>query len=512
MNHRVPVVFLYVGPVLLYNEEKGRKHIMYFKGSKGFPAGFLWGSASAAYQVEGAWNEDGKGESVWDRFVRIPGKTFKATTGDKAVDHYHRYLEDVRLMAEMGLRTYRFSIAWTRIIPDGNGEVNPAGIAFYDRLIDACVKNGIVPMVTVYHWDLPQALEDLYGGWEDRRIVDDFERYARVLFEHYGDRVKYWIIMNEQNVFTSHGWQTGMHPPGKVNEEKLFYQVNHHAFLAHARSVLALKELYPDAMVGSSFAYGPSYAVSDRPEDAMAKYDYDDLKNFYWMDVYAFGRYPRSAMAYLKARGTAPDIEEGDMDILREAAAKTDFMGVNYYQSASIAYNPIDGVDGMGKMNTTGEKGTTSVSGTAGLYLRTKNSHLPTTDWDWTIDPMGLRYACREITSRYDLPIVISENGLGAFDKCEDGQVHDPYRIAYLKAHIRELKKACDDGCRVLAYCSWSYTDLLSWLNGYQKRYGFVYIDREEDEDSGTLARIPKDSYFWYQKVIASNGEEGLDD
>lgn len=211
---------------------------MYFEKSKGFPEGFLWGSASAAYQVEGAWDEDGKGPSVWDKFVRIPGKTFKATTGDKAVDHYHRYAEDVRLMAEMGLKAYRFSMAWTRIIPDGNGEVNPKGLDFYDRLINECIKYGITPMVTVYHWDLPQALQDQYNGWEDRRIVDDFVRYAKTLFEHFGDRVKYWIIINEQNIFTGHGWLMATHPPGKLNDRKMFYQVNHHAFMADRKSVV----------------------------------------------------------------------------------------------------------------------------------------------------------------------------------------------------------------------------------------------------------------------------------
>ena len=484
---------------------------MYFEKSNGFPKDFLWGAASAAYQVEGAWNEDGKGESVWDRFVRIPGKTFKATTGDKAVDHYHRYQEDVRLMGEMGLKAYRFSVAWTRIIPDGNGEINPKGIEFYNNLINECLKYNITPMITVYHWDLPQALQDQYGGWENRRIVDDFVRYAKTLFEAFGDRVKYWIIINEQNIFTGHGWLMASHPPGKANDYKTFYQVNHHAFMAHAKSVLALKELWPDAKVGSSFAYGPSYAVTNKPEDAMAKYDYDDLQNFYWMDVYAYGRYPRAARAYQVSKGIAPVMEEGDEEILKAAAAKVDFMGVNYYQTSSVEYNPVDGVDGMGKMNTTGKKGTSEISGVAGMYRNPKNQNLPTTDWDWTIDPMGLRYACREITSRYDLPIVISENGLGAFDKVEDGKIHDPYRIAYLREHVKELKKACDDGCRVLAYCTWSWSDVLSWLNGYQKRYGFVYIDREEDENSGTLNRIPKDSYYWYKEVIESNGEKGLE-
>ena len=481
---------------------------MYFTESKGFPKDFLWGSASAAYQVEGAWDEDGKGVSVWDQFVRIPGKTFKATTGDKAVDHYHHYKEDVRLMAEMGLKAYRFSVAWTRIIPDGNGEVNPKGIDFYNRLIDECLKYNITPLITVYHWDLPQALQDQYGGWEDRRIVDDFVRYAKTIFEAYGDRVKHWIIMNEQNVFTSHGWLMATHPPGKMNDQKAFYQVNHHAFMAHAKSVLALKELWPDAQVGSSFAYGPSYAVTCKPEDAMANCDYEDLNIYYWMDMYALGRYPRAAIAYLQSKGLAPQFEEGDRAILKEAASTTDFMGVNYYQTACVEYNPVDGIDGFGKMNTTGKKGTGSMSGVAGMYRNPKNPYLKTTDWDWSIDPMGLRLACRKITSRYDLPIVISENGLGAFDKVEDGRIHDPYRIEYLREHIKELKKACDDGCRVLAYCTWSYTDLLSWLNGYQKRYGFVYIDREEDENEGTLARIPKDSYYWYKKVIETNGDD----
>lgn len=222
------------------------------KPNQVFPDDFLWGSASAAYQVEGAWDEDGKGRSIWDEFVRIPGKTFKATTGDKAVDHYHRMEEDVALMKELGLKTYRFSIAWTRIYPEGKGKVNEEGIAFYDRLINELINNDIVPMITVYHWDLPQALQDEYGGWESREIVDDFVNYAKTLFERFGDRVKHWIILNEQNVFTAHGWLMGSHPPGKVNNRKMFYQVNHHAFMAHAKSVLALKSLWSDALVGSS--------------------------------------------------------------------------------------------------------------------------------------------------------------------------------------------------------------------------------------------------------------------
>ena len=258
------------------------------------PESFLWGSASAAYQVEGAYLEDGKGLANWDNFVRIEGKTFKETTGDVAVDHYHRFKEDVKLMAEMGLKTYRFSIAWARIIPDGNGEVNEKGLKFYEELIDDCLKYNIEPMVTIFHWDLPQALVEQYGGFESRRIVDDFVKYATILFERFGSKVKYWITLNEQNIFTSLGWLTAMHPPGKFDDVKTFYQVNHHAFMAHAKAVLEFKKIVPNGKIGASFAYSPSYSLNCDPMNAMSKMDFDDMKNFWWMDMYAYGRYPKS--------------------------------------------------------------------------------------------------------------------------------------------------------------------------------------------------------------------------
>ncbi|MDU2122709.1 MAG: glycoside hydrolase family 1 protein [Clostridium celatum] len=472
------------------------------------PENFLWGSASAAYQVEGAYLEDGKGITNWDKFVRIEGKTFKNTTGDIAVDHYHRFKEDVRLMAEMGLKTYRFSIAWARIIPDGNGEINEKGLKFYENLIDECLKYNIEPMVTIFHWDLPQALIEQYGGFESRKIVDDFVRYATVLFERFGAKVKYWITLNEQNIFTSLGWLTAMHPPGKFDDVKTFYQVNHHAFMAHAKTVLKFKKLVPNGKIGASFAYSPSYSIDCNPINAMSKMDFDDMKNFWWMDMYAYGRYPKSTFVYLKNKDMEPKFEAGDEEILKEAASKIDFMGVNYYQTSVCEYNPIDGVTPYGTFNTTGIKGSGQVTGQPGLFKNPSNPYLKTTDWDWTIDPMGLRYALREITSRYNLPVVISENGLGAFDKKEeDNSIHDPYRIAFLKAHIEEMKIAMEEGCEVIAYCTWSFTDLLSWLNGYQKRYGFVYVDREEEEGS-SMNRYKKDSYYWYKKVIETNGEE----
>lgn len=236
-----------------------------------FSENFLWGSASAAYQIEGAYNIDGKGISNWDKFVRIPGKTFKGTTGDIAVDHYHRYKEDIALMAEMGLKTYRFSIAWTRIYPQGRGEVNQKGLEFYGNIIDECLKYGIEPMVTIYHWDLPQALVDEYNGFESRKIIEDFLNYAETLFRAFGNKVKYWITLNEQNIFTSLGWLTAQHPPGKFDDEKMFYQVNHNAFLAHAKTVLAYYEMGFTGKIGASFAYTPSYPLDCNPVNIMSK-------------------------------------------------------------------------------------------------------------------------------------------------------------------------------------------------------------------------------------------------
>lgn len=469
------------------------------------PKDFLWGSASAAYQIEGAHLEDGKGVSNWDEFVKIPGKTFEGSTGETAVDHYHRYKEDIKLMADMGLKTYRFSIAWTRIFPTGRGEVNKKGLEFYQNIVDECLKYGIEPMITLYHWDIPQALVEEYGGWENPKVIDDFVNYSTFLFEQFKGKVNYWITMNEQNIFTSLGWLTALHPPGKFDDQKTFYQVNHHAFLAHAKTVIAFKDIIPDGQIGASFAYSPSYALDCNPDNAMSKVDFDNLKNFWWMDVYAYGRYPKNAMTYLEKQGVAPAVTKEDESLFKKAASLIDFMGVNYYQTTVCEYNDLDGVTPYAKMNTTGVKGTNEQTGIPGVYKTANNPYLATTDWDWTIDPEGLRYACKEITSRYNLPIVISENGLGAFDTLEsDGSIHDPYRISFLEEHVKEVIKAIDEGCDVIAYCTWSFTDLLSWLNGYQKRYGFVYVDR--DEKGGSLKRYKKDSYYWYEKVIETNG------
>lgn len=471
---------------------------------KSFPKDFLWGAASAAYQVEGGWNQDGKGKSNWDEFAHLPGTTYKGTNGDVAVDHYNRWQEDVALMAEAGLKTYRFSIAWARIFPEGRGEVNQKGLDFYGNLIDELLKNKIEPAITLYHWDLPLALQEEYGGWESRQIIEDFTNYAIVLFKAFGDRVKYWITLNEQNIFTGHGYKFGLHPPG-VKDDKLFFQVNHIASLANAKVIAEFRKLVPSGLIGPSFAYSPAYPLTSKPEDIIAAENAEEFMNHWWMDAYALGRYPQMVLNYLIQHGIAPDIEPGDMELL--AQGKPDFMGVNYYQTTTYESNPLDGV-GSAKFNTTGKKGTTPEMGVPGVYKTKPNPFLEATDWDWTIDPQGLRIGLRRIASRYNLPVFISENGLGAFDTLEKGDiVNDDYRIAYISEHIKAIQEAISDGVDVLAYCTWSFTDLLSWLNGFQKRYGFVYVNRDEESEKD-LRRIKKKSFYWYKKVIETNGEE----
>lgn len=462
---------------------------------------FLWGSASAAYQIEGAHQAEGKGTSIWDTWAHLPGKTFEGTNGDRACDHFDRFEEDVALMKAQGLKTYRFSIAWTRILPEGTGRINMAGIAFYQRLIKSLKEAGIEPMVTLYHWDLPQTLQDAYGGWEDRRVIEDFNAYARTCFEQFGDTVQYWIVMNEPNIFTHQGYMLGIHPPGK-KDEAAYLKTYHHTALAHAKAVLSFREMNLKGMVGSSIAFMPAYAASDSAEDQKALENYYATNNWWFMDSYFKGQYPQTAVDYYEKKGLMPDVTTADLELLGAAAKAFDFIGINYYQTAMVAHNPEDGVS-FSAMNTTGKKGSQKESGVPGLYKFVKNPNISYTDWDWAIDPQGLLYGMRELKERYGKAIIISENGLGAFDAIEDnGEIQDDYRIDYLKAHVEVCEEAVATGIDLLAYCTWSFTDLLSWLNGFQKRYGFVYIDFEDENRK----RIPKKSYYWYQEIIANNG------
>lgn len=475
------------------------------KHKDAFPKDFLWGSASAAYQIEGAWNEEGKGPSVWDHFTKIPGKTFKGTNGDVAVDHYHRYQEDVTLMAEMGLKAYRFSISWSRIYPDSDGELNEQGIQFYERLIDELLLHGIEPIVTLYHWDIPQALQDQYGGWESRKIIKDFNRYCVTLFERFKDKVKYWVTLNEQNVFISLGYEQAKHPPG-VSDRKRMYEANHIANLANAKAIASFREIVPDGKIGPSFAYGPAYPYSNDPKDVLAAENAEEYLSYWWLDVYCNGEYPKTIWNYLKKYGLSPTLEDGDTALLK--SGKPDFLGVNYYQTSTFTSSPLDDVFQTVEENHDGKKGQFAESGIAGLFKRKRNTSLETTDWDWEIDPVGLRVGLRRITSRYRIPVMVTENGLGAFDTLEKNDIiQDDYRIDYIRRHIEQLQGAITDGVDLIGYCTWSFTDLLSWLNGYQKRYGFVYVDRDE-MDEKNLRRVKKKSFDWYKTVIETNGED----
>jgi 6-phospho-beta-glucosidase len=477
-----------------------------------FPEDFLWAAATAAYQVEGAAAADGKGPSLWDAFAHEPGRTFRASNGDVAADHYHRFREDVALMAEIGLTGYRFSVAWSRVLPEGRGRANEAGLRFYDELIDALLTAGITPILTIYHWDLPQALQDAYGGWESREVIADFDAYCRLLYARYGDRVRHWVSLNEQNYFIGLGYERGAHPPG-VTDLARMQVANHHASLANATATASFRDLVPDGLIGPSFAYTPVYPASPDPQDALAAEEAEEHLSHWWMDVYAWGRYPEATWRYLAGRGAAPPVRPGDLDVL--AAGVPDFMGVNYYQTYTVTSNPTDGLDGQ-RMNTSGAKGAGWEVGVAGRFRTITNPQVSYTDWDWAIDPNGLRIALRRIASRYGLPVLVSENGLGAFDdvvvdpRTGERSVHDRERIGYLGDHLRACGQAITDGVELLGFCVWSAIDVLSWLNGYQKRYGLIHVERDESTgetgDRGPLTRTIKASGRWYGQVIASGG------
>ncbi len=468
---------------------------MQYEKLPAFPTDFFWGASTSAYQTEGAWNEDGKGPSVIDVRTDLPEGTCDYTV---ASDTYHHVEEDVELFAELGLKAYRFSIAWTRIVPDGDGEENPAGIAFYHRLIDALLAKGIEPIVTMYHFDLPAALDEK-GGWANRNTVDAFERYARILFREYGDKVTYWLTINEQNMMILHGDAIGTTTLTGEAAKKDLYQQNHHMFLAQARATIACHEMLPQAKIGPAPNIVPVYAASMDPEDVLAADNWDAIRNWLYLDLAVHGRYNDLAWRYLQHRGWQPQIEEGDMDTL--AAAHPDFIAFNYYSSQTVAaHKPGQALnDGHGDQQL--------ALGEEGIYAAVGNETLPTTNFGWQIDPVGFRTMLRRIWDRYRLPLIITENGLGEFDKLEDGKVHDDYRIEYLRAHIEQMHLAVADGVEVFGYCPWSAIDLVSTHQGIAKRYGFIYVDRT-DTDLRSLKRYRKDSFYWYQKLIASNGEE----
>ncbi|MGL4734505.1 MAG: glycoside hydrolase family 1 protein [Enterovibrio sp.] len=466
-----------------------------------FAHDFLMGAASASYQVEGAWNEDGKGMTNWDEFSKIPGKTFEGTNGDVAVDHYHRYKEDVALMAEMGLESYRFSISWARIFPNGDGEINPKGIEFYNNLIDECLTYGIVPFVTLYHWDLPLTLEK-DGGWLSQRTVNAFINYAKVCFEAFGDRVKHFITFNETIVFCSLGYMAGAHPPGIKNDPKKYFQAVHNVFYAHAKTVLLYKSMKQYGEIGISNVFAPAFGVDDSEDNQKAAYHANAYATHLYFDPILKGEYPAYVMDALRASGFHPEQTAEELAIIKSAAGLNDFMGLNYYQPSRVErLKESLGAREITRENSTGAPGNPSFDG---FFRTVKMDEKRYTKWDWEISPEGFVAGLNMLKERYgQVKIYITENGLGDEDPIIEDEICDVPRINYISEHLTALKQAISDGVNVKGYFAWSVIDLLSWLNGYKKQYGFIYVDHKNN-----YQRKKKMSFHWFSSVIKNRGED----
>ncbi len=472
-----------------------------------FPADFIWGASSSAYQCEGAYNQDGKGLSVQDVTPHLPHTaSFKA-----GVDHYHRYKEDIALMAEMGLKAYRFSIAWTRLFPKGSGQVNPAGVAHYHDVINECLKYHIEPIVTLYHFDLPLALQ-LKGGWNNRATIDAFVNYSTLCFREYGSKVKYFLTINEQNMMV-------LYNLGGYGSAKKRWQASHNMLVAAA---LAMQQCHClcAAKIGPAPNVPCIYPLTDSPADQQAALNFAQLRNHMFIQPLVDGTYPPLAAAYLKKHNCYPEFEPGDQEALRQA--HPDFIAFNYYGGETVRYtdaaqsrlliakgrkywHAFTDFDGFKQDFTTAKM---TFADYASL---TVNPRQKMTSYKMAIDPDGLLVILHELTDRYHLPLLITENGCGVKDVLtSDDRIHDPYRIDYLRLHIKACAAAISQGVDLIGYCPWSAFDLISTHQGITKRYGFIYVDREE-KHLRQLRRLRKDSFFWYKKVIAANGSE-LDD
>lgn len=463
---------------------------------KPFPKDFLWGASTSAYQVEGANHEDGKGPSCQD-VKSVPAGTSEL---DVCADFYHRYKEDIQMMADMGFKSFRFSIAWTRILPQGTGEINQKGIDFYNNVINECLKHNIEPIVTMFHFDMPAAL-DARGSWSNPDSVKWFVEFASVLFENFGDRVRYWLTINEQNMLTLFGPVIGtmIIPEGTDNVLRETYQQNHHMLVAQAKAMVLCHEMLPEAKIGPAPNIALVYPATCKPEDVLAAQNFNAIRNWFYLDAAVYGVYNSIVKSWLEAHDAFPTFAPGDEDALKNG--HPDFIGFNYYNTATVkAWDDASAA-------LEGQADQQSIFKEKGLFEGVHNPYLTKTEFGWEIDPVGFRATIRELDSRYHLPLLLTENGLGAYDKVEDGQVHDPYRIEYLRQHIRQMQEAITDGADMLGYNPWSAIDLISTHEGIKKRYGFIYVDRDEF-DLRTMNRILKDSGKWYKKVIASNGED----
>ncbi len=473
-----------------------------------FKQGFLWGGATAANQLEGAWNIDGKGPAVPDMCTNgtkeFPKRITTETLSDcyypshEAIDFYHHYAEDIKLFAEMGFKVFRFSIAWTRIFPTGMEEKpNEKGLEFYDKVIDECRKYGIEPLITISHYEMPYALVQKYNGWYGRECIELYEKYCHVIFERYKHKVVYWLTFNEINA--------GTMPMGNVlslgtvkdysgtimdvkDDPKIRFQALHHQFVASARVVKYAHENYPQFKMGNMICFVTSYPATCNPDDILASQNAMRMSNWFCSDVQVRGYYPEYAFRFFKEKDINIKMEDGDEEILKEGVV--DFYTFSYYMSICTSAAP-------NKNMTAGN-----------LVFGNKNPYLEASEWGWQIDPKGLRYVLNEIYDRYHIPVMVVENGLGARDTLEeDGSIKDVYRIDYLRKHIEQMKEAVEDGVDLMGYTPWGCIDLVSASTGEMaKRYGFIYVDKYDD-GTGTLERKKKDSFYWYKKVIESNGE-----
>lgn len=459
---------------------------------------FLWGASTSAYQVEGAAYEDGKGLSCQD-VKKVPEGT---SLLDVCADHYHRFREDIALMAEMGLKAYRFTIAWTRIIPQGIGAVNQKGIDHYREVIQECLKYHIEPVISMMQFDMPAHLNEL-GGWTRRESIDWFVDYARILFENFGASVTYWQTIAEQNTMALAGSVVGTSVNGDNGKNRLKeqYLENHHMLVAQAKVISLCHELCPHAKIGSAPNIALVYPATCKPEDVLAAQNMNAIRNWLYLDVAVYGKYNAVVLSFLKKNDALFDISDADLQTLKKG--RPDYIGLNYYVSATAKqYTKKNDAIALDQQNGMHEKD---------MYESVRNEYLMKSDYGWEIDPIGFRLTLRELESRYHLPIMVTENGFGAEDVLEaDGSVHDPYRIEYLKLHIEQMKLAMEDGCQVIGYLPWSALDLISTHNGISKRYGLIYVDRDEF-DLRTMNRIRKDSFYWYRRVIETQGED-LDD
>jgi beta-glucosidase len=438
-----------------------------------FPKGFIWGVATSAYQIEGAWNKDGKGESIWDRFSHTPGKIAHGDTGNIACDHYHRWREDVALMKELGLHAYRFSISWPRLLPEGRSRVNPAGLDFYDRLVDALLEAAIEPFITLYHWDLPQALQD-DGGWPARSTAGAFAEYADVVSRHLGDRVKHWITLNEPYVSAMVGYLEGRHAPGHSDLDEALAAA-HHLLLAHGWTVPVIRRNSPGAQVGITLNLSGQTPASPSAADRAAAWQQDGIKNRWFLDPLSGRGYPADIVQHY---GNPMDfVQAGDLEAI---AAPLDFLGVNYYARGVVRNSVVPEAENA---------------------PRTVFPNPERTEMGWEVYPEGLYEILGRVHFDYRFPaLYVTENGAAYLDQIgPNGQVDDPLRVAFLKEHLAAAAQAIAAGVPLRGYFAWSLMDNFEWAHGYSKRFGLIYVDYP------TQQRILKTSAHWYRRVIAAN-------